>query len=231
MTRVLTILLIALIFISNNSIANTEDFAQKRALMVEKLLKARGITDNKVIEAFLTIPRHKFVSSNMQKHAYSENPLPIGQYQLLEKPYISAVILENAKIKKTDKVLEIGTGSGYQTAILSKLAKEVYSIEINSELAFRAKTRLSEEIYNNVHIKLGDGHKGWSENAPFDVIVASAAPEEIPQALIEQLKVGGKIITPLGRDKQELVKITKTANGTLKESILPVKFVPMIQSL
>lgn len=209
--------------------ASADQSKTKREVMVENQIRSKGITDPAVIKAFLKVPRHKFIEKNIDKIAYQDSKLPIGNYQMMASPYITAMITSSAKITSNDKILEIGTGSGYHTAILAEIAKEVYSIEIDEMLAEKAKANLSELAYKNIHLKTGDGSKGWSSKAPFDVIIGTAAPDKIPQELIDQLKIGGRMIIPLGHESQELVKITKTRKGTLKESILPVKFVPLKQ--
>jgi protein-L-isoaspartate(D-aspartate) O-methyltransferase len=195
--------------------------------MVEKQLKARGIRSQSVLTAMQKVPRHRFVSASQWREAYEDHPLPIGQGQTISQPYIVAYMTEAADITAQEKVLEIGTGSGYQAAVLGELAKEVYSIEIIPELTERAQQILRELGYDNVHAKTGNGWLGWPEHAPFDAILVTAAPDEVPAALVEQLAVNGRLLIPVGRDYQEMTIITKTEKGVVRRHTLPVRFVPM----
>ncbi|RMD59913.1 MAG: protein-L-isoaspartate(D-aspartate) O-methyltransferase [Nitrospirae bacterium] len=196
--------------------------------MVEEQIISRGIKDERVIKAMEETPRHLFVSPDLADRAYEDYPLPIGHGQTISQPYIVAIMTELLRLKGDEKVLEIGTGSGYQAAILSKLAKEVYTIEIIKDLAESAKERLRLLGYKNVHVIWGDGYKGLIEYAPFDCIIVTAAPPKIPEALIKQLKVGGRMVIPVGTFYQELVLIEKDEKGIKKKSIIPVRFVPMV---
>jgi len=209
---------------------NIDEFFQKRVQMVETQLKARDITDQRVHDAMLKVERHKFVPKEYQHLAYIDEPLPIGFGQTISQPYIVAKMTELLELNKNDKVLEIGTGSGYQAAILAELCKEVYTIEIIPELAQRAEKLLKELGYKNIFVKVGDGYYGWPEHAPFDKIIVTCAPKEIPQKLVEQLKDGGKMVLPLGDVFQELVVVEKHNGVVTKKNVFPVRFVPMIKS-
>ncbi len=197
-------------------------------MMVNTQIISRGVDDNRVIKTMKNTPRHLFVPEKIEKSAYSDSPLPIGEGQTISQPYIVALMTELLELKGNEKVLEIGTGSGYQAAILSQLTDICYSIEIVKTLADRSREILSQLGYDNVLVKWGDGYKGWPEHAPFDRIIITAAPEEIPQELVAQLKVGGRMVLPVGKWYQELVLITKDATGIKKETIIPVRFVPMV---
>ena len=204
-------------------------FEQQRTEMVEQQLRARGIQDEAVLESMSKVPRHKFVPQSQVRSAYEDRPLPIGQGQTISQPYIVAYMTEAAEVLATDIVLEIGTGSGYQAAILGELAKEVYTIEIVPELAERASLRLAELGYQNVFVKQGNGYLGWEEHAPYDAILVTAAPDRIPEPLIEQLVAGGKLVIPVGTWFQELLVLEKTPDGLVKERSLPVRFVPLVE--
>jgi protein-L-isoaspartate(D-aspartate) O-methyltransferase len=204
-----------------------EQFAELRRQMVERQIRARGISDKAVLEAMLKVPRHLFVPAENVRLAYQDHPLPIGKEQTISQPYIVAYMSESVEITKNEKVLEIGTGSGYQAAILGELAKEVYTIEIISELADRARRTLNDLGYKNVHVKTGNGYEGWAEHAPYDGIVVTAAPDEVPKALIDQLAVNGKMVIPVGIWDQEMMIITRTAQGVIEKRTIPVRFVPM----
>jgi len=199
--------------------------------MVNSQIVSRGVTDSRVIEVIKNIPRHLFVPKEIERFAYSDGPLPIGHGQTISQPYIVALMTELLQLKGKEKVLEIGTGSGYQAAIISKLAKECYTVEIVEALAKKAKETLAELGYRNIYVRADDGYKGWKEHAPFDAIIITAAPEEVPEELIKQLKVGGRMVLPVGTDYQELVLIKKLKDKIEKEVIIPVRFVPMIMGL
>ena len=204
-----------------------DDFKSLRHKMVESQIEARGIKDSKVLEAMREIPRHEFVEDAVRDQAYNDYPIPIGEGQTISQPYIVGIMTELLAIKGHEKVLEIGTGSGYQAAVLSKLVKEVYTIEIINVLAKRAQATLKKLEFNNVKIKSGDGYKGWKEHAPFDAIILTAAPPKIPQPLIDQLALGGVLVAPIGVLSQELVRIKKEKGKLARENIIPVRFVPM----
>ncbi len=207
---------------------SNSNYEQARRNMVEYQIKARGIKDKRVLSAMLKVPRHLFVPEEMRDLAYRDEPLPIGYSQTISQPYIVAYMTEALKLRPEDKVLEIGTGSGYQTAILAELVREVYTIEIIPELSQRAEETLKNLGYTNIEFLIGDGSKGWPEKAPFDAILVSAAPAEVPPALVDQLQINGRLILPVGTDSQELVLIKKTKKGLEKTSLIGVRFVPLI---
>jgi protein-L-isoaspartate(D-aspartate) O-methyltransferase len=208
--------------------APSSDFAAERQRMVQQQLKARGINNQRVLAAMAKVPREEFVPPESRGASYADGPLPIGYGQTISQPYIVAFMTEELQLKPSDRVLEIGTGSGYQAAILAELVAEVDTIEIVEPLAKNAETTLQRLGYKNVHVKAGDGYKGWPEGAPFDAIIVTCAPDRVPQPLTDQLKDGGRMIIPVGeRFAQELYLLEKK-NGHLKESaVLPVRFVPM----
>lgn len=197
--------------------------------MVREQIIRRGISNNQVIDVMQNTPRHRFVPDGVADYAYQDNALPIGKGQTISQPYIVAFMTETLDVDSTYKVLEIGTGSGYQAAVLSPLVKHVYTIEIVKMLAQRADSTLKALSYNNITVRWGDGYKGWPEEAPFDRIIGTAAPPEIPKALIDQLKPGGKMVLPVGTNWQEIVVLTKSKSGKIqKKNVLPVRFVPMV---
>ena len=202
-------------------------FADARERMVEEQIEARGVRDPRVLAALRAVPRHEFVPPEERAHAYRDRPLPIGQGQTISQPYIVAVMTELLELSGDEKVLEIGTGSGYQAAVLSQLAREVYTIEIVPELASRAEADLRRLGHANVRVRQGDGYRGWPEHAPFDAIVVTAAPGHVPQPLVDQLAVGGRLVLPVGDVFQDLVLVTRDALGVREERLLGVRFVPM----
>jgi protein-L-isoaspartate(D-aspartate) O-methyltransferase len=199
----------------------------ERERMVATQIASRGVRDARVLKAMKDVPRHFFVPEWDQRRAYADHPLPIGQGQTISQPYIVAFMTEALGLEESDKVLEVGTGSGYQAAILAELVESVFTIEIVEELGKPARWLLREMGYKNVQVHIGDGYRGWPEEAPFDAIIVTAAPDHVPPALIEQLKPGGRMVIPVGTVFQELLVITKTSEGVEQESILPVIFVPM----
>jgi len=202
--------------------------ASSAAAMIERQLRGRGISDPGVLRAMGSVPREKFVPKELRDRAYEDRPLPLGYGQTISQPYIVAFMTEQLQPKKSQRVLEIGTGSGYQAAVLSDLVAEVYTIEIVRPLAQRAEAVLRELGYKNVKVKAGDGYKGWPEHAPFDAIIVTAAPSQIPPALFEQLREGGRMVVPVGLGFQNLQMVTKE-NGQMKiEHKFPVVFVPML---
>jgi protein-L-isoaspartate(D-aspartate) O-methyltransferase len=203
------------------------DYKTMREKMVETQIKARGVKDPRVLAAILKVERHLFVSKDLQASAYSDNPLPIGEGQTISQPYIVALMTELLDLKGDEKVLEVGTGSGYQAAILAELAKEVYTIEIVDKLASSSETLLRELGYKNIKVKAGDGYLGWPEVAPFDAIIITCAPDHIPKPLLEQLKEGGRMVVPVGAYTQELKRIVKRAGKIETTDVIPVIFVPM----
>jgi protein-L-isoaspartate(D-aspartate) O-methyltransferase len=204
------------------------DLARERQKMVQEQLVPRGIHDGRVLVAMAKVPREEFVPADSRAATYEDGPLPIGYDQTISQPYIVAFMTEQLRLSRTDRVLEIGTGSGYQAAILAELAGEVYTIEIVEALAKNAQATLQRLGYKNVHLKVGDGYKGWPEYAPFDAIIVTCAPDKVPQLLTDQLKEGGRMIIPVGDRFAQQLYLLEKKNGQLKESVtLPVRFVPM----
>lgn len=198
--------------------------------MIEEQIKARGITDERLLDAIRNTPRHKFVPEKYEHSAYKDGPLPIGHDQTISQPYIVALMTDKLSLQGDEKVLEIGTGSAYQAAILSHLASEVYTMEIVEELARSAEERLEDMEYDNVFVLHGNGYKGWPEKAPFDRIIVTAAPEEIPQELVDQLAENGKMVLPVGKGVQMLKVVTKDEQGNINEKVITgVRFVPMVR--
>lgn len=206
-----------------------EKFDIKRKKMVEEQIVARGISNTEVINAMLKVPRHLFVPDGLKRYAYEDTPLLIGFGQTISQPYIVAYMTEKLNPRNDSRVLEIGTGSGYQAAVLAEIVKEVYTVEIIQPLAENAERRLKELGYNNIFVKHGNGYLGWEECAPFDAIIVTAAPKRIPEKLIQQLKPGGRMVIPLGSVYQELYLVIKTEDGYVKRALLPVRFVPMVK--
>lgn len=206
-----------------------QDYATLRGHMVRDQIERRGVRNPTVLAAMREVPRHLFVPKGLQDAAYKDTPLPIGYEQTISQPYIVGAMTQMLEVNPGSRVLEIGTGSGYQAAILSRLAKEVYSIEIVPELAAASAALLRSLGYRNVTVRHGDGYAGWPEKAPFDRIILTAAPPEIPQALIDQLARGGRLVAPEGESYQELVIVRKDSNGAVtRERSIPVRFVPMV---
>ena len=201
---------------------------RRRATMVETQIAARGVRDPRVLAAMRKVPRHLFVEPAERARAYEDHPLPIAGSQTISQPYIVALMTELLALPEHARVLEIGTGSGYQSAVLGEIADDVYSIEILPELARASARKLGELGYKNVTVREGDGYRGWPEHAPYDGIIVTAAPESVPQPLIEQLAPGGRMVIPVGTFFQELKVFTRGADGRITEqSIIPVRFVPM----
>lgn len=214
------------------SCAQTGDsFQALRNHMVKNQIEARGISDKKVIEAFRNVERHRFVLPEFIRYAYSDSPLPIDEGQTISQPYIVAYMTEILNLKRTDKVLEIGTGSGYQAAILAELCDSVFTIEIFEKLAQKAGRVFEELGYDNIHTKTGDGYMGWQEFAPFDAVIVTCSPTKVPEPLKEQLAEGGRMIIPVGESPVQNLVLLKKRKGKLRqENVLPVRFVPMIDS-
>ena len=206
---------------------NEIEFTKQRIEMIKYQIKARGIKDSLVLTAISHVKRHLFVPDSLKRYAYSDHPLPIDAEQTISQPYIVAIMTELLELNGNENVLEIGTGSGYQAAILGEIAKEVYSIEIIEQLAEQAKDILNTLGYENITVKSGDGYIGWKEHAPFDGIIVTCAPPYIPEPLIEQLAEGGRMVIPVGINRQELLLIKKVDGKIIKENIIPVRFVPM----
>ncbi len=205
------------------------DYSKARLKMVEEQIVARGIKDPRVIEAMKKVPRHLFVEEALQGQAYSDHPLPIGEKQTISQPYMVALMTEALLLKGKEKVLEIGTGSGYQAAILAELAEKVFSIERIRSLAIRARELLYRLGYYNFEIKIFDGTLGWIEESPFDAILVTAGAPEIPQSFIDQLSIGGRLVIPVGDAYvQELIRVTKTKEGLKKEDLGGCRFVKLI---
>jgi len=203
------------------------ELARQRGEMVSRQLAARDITDPRVLDAMRSVRRHRFVPPEQRDNAYEDRPLPIGYAQTISQPYVVAFMTQAVRLKGGENVLEVGTGSGYQAAVLAKLAKQVYSIEIVEELAARSAATLKAEGYANVTVRHGDGYRGWPKQAPFDVIVVTAAPDHVPQPLVDQLAVGGRLVIPVGDVYQNVLLVERTKDGTDTRSLLPVRFVPM----
>ncbi len=202
-------------------------YAQARERMVQTQIIRRGVKDTLTVAAMKAVPRHRFVPESIREQAYHDHPLPIGLDQTISQPYIVAYMTEALALRGGEKVLEIGTGSGYQAAVLAEIADSVFSIEILKPLADRASAQLSALGYKNVCVRCGDGYKGWPDHAPFDAIIVTAAPDHIPQPLKDQLKIGGRMIIPVGARYQELLLITRPEKGFEEKRLLPVRFVPM----
>jgi len=207
--------------------AGSDGFELLRRSMVEQQVKQRGITQPEVLAAMEQVPRHLFVPESLRSEAYSDQPLVLGQGRTVYQPYVVALMTSLLDLKHGAKVLEVGTGSGYHAAVLSRIAREVYSIEIMEPVANQASKRLSVLGYHNVEVRWGDGYRGWPEKQPFDAILLSAAPSQIPKPLLDQLRVGGKMVAPVGGFFQDLLVITKTADGLEKRTVIPVRLSPM----
>ena len=218
-------LLLGMLLISEP--ARAADLETRRARMVAEQLVARDITDPRVLDAMRSVPRHEFVPPAQRERAYDDTPLPIGHGQTISQPYIVALMTQLAELTPQARVLEIGTGSGYQAAVLAAIAREVWSIEILEPLARSAETTLERLGVRNVHVRNGDGWKGWPEAAPFDAIVVTAAPETVPSALLDQLAPGGRLVIPVGDDEQVLEVHQRTPDGIRVRRVAAVRFVPM----
>lgn len=217
------------LFAGSNCATTAQEFDTARRRMVETQLQAEGISSNAVLQAMARVPRHLFVPPELRDRAYENSPLPIGLGQTISQPYIVAYMTEALQVTRDHAVLEIGTGSGYQAAVLAELAREVLTIEIVPQLADRARAALNETGYSNVTVRTGNGYLGWPERAPFQRIIVTAAPDAIPQALVDQLAVGGIMVAPVGTASQEIVIVTKTPEGVAEKRTIPVRFVPMVQ--
>ena len=202
------------------------DTAVAREAMVDRQIEARGIRDPRVLAAMRQVPRERFIPADVAPLAYADQPLPIGYGQTISQPYIVAYMSEALHVNENARVLEIGTGSGYQAAVLGELAREVYTIEIVPELAERARATLESLGYSKVHVRAGDGYLGWPEQAPFDAIMVTAAPDHVPQPLIDQLALGGRLVIPVGDVEQQIRILTRTAEGIEESRTIPVRFVP-----
>ena len=205
----------------------SDETARLRDAMVRQQIEARGVHHRPTLEAMRKVPRHEFVPPGQRAGAYADHPLPIGHRQTISQPYIVAFMTEALDLEAGDRVLEVGTGSGYQAAVLAEIVEEVYTIEIVEPLARESGERLKRLGYTNVHVRAGDGYRGWPERAPFDAIIVTAAAPRIPEALKEQLASGGRLIIPVGDDVQELRLVTRRGDRFEEKSVLPVRFVPM----
>ena len=208
--------------------AESDPTATERRRMIQDQIEARGISNRAVLDAMARVPRHLFVPPPQRASAYEDRPLPIGSGQTISQPYIVAYMTEALQLSRDHRVLEIGTGSGYQAAVLSLLAREVYSIEIVPGLAESASRTLASNGYTNVQVRTGNGYLGWPERAPFARIIVTAAPPEVPRALIDQLEVGGMMLVPVGTLFQDMTIVRKTASGVTEQRTIPVRFVPMV---
>lgn len=223
------ILIVSPLIVSTTTVKSAEiNWKELRKDMVEKQIQRRGIKNPAVLQAMRTVKRHELVPVPYRSKAYGDHPLPIGEKQTISQPYIVGLMSELLQAKPGDKILEIGTGSGYQAAVLAEMGLEVFSIEIIEPLARRAKADLKRLGYPDVQVRFGDGYQGWPGEAPFDGIIITAAPPRLPEPLVQQLKVGGRIVVPVGRGAQDLNVYTKKEDGAVSvETIIPVRFVPM----
>jgi len=230
------ILIVILVFCLTISAQEQEEegeelFAQRRRSMVLNQLKSRDIVDSKVLQAMLTVPRHKFVDEHIRESAYNDYPLAIGEGQTISQPYIVALMTQLLELKGNEKVLEIGTGSGYQAAVLAEIVKEIYTVEIYESLSKKSEKLLTDLGYRNIKFKVGDGYYGWEEYAPYDAIIVTCAPDHVPPPLLQQIKEdGGRIVIPVGGIwmVQTLMKIEKAGEQIKSKGIIGVRFVPMI---
>jgi protein-L-isoaspartate(D-aspartate) O-methyltransferase len=212
---------------ADSAAAPSQNYERERRMMVVRQLEHRGISDKRVLRAMNEVPRHEFVPNQARSVAYGDHPLPIGFGQTISQPYIVAFMAERLVLEPADRLLEVGTGSGYQAAVLSRLVKQIFSIEIVDELILRATCDLQRLEYQNILVKKGDGYEGWSEFAPFDAITVAAALDHIPQPLIDQLREGGRMVIPVGSaHHQQLLLIEKNPSGLRRRAICPVRFVP-----
>ncbi|MCD4772111.1 MAG: protein-L-isoaspartate(D-aspartate) O-methyltransferase [Bacteroidales bacterium] len=222
-------ILLILFFQCSGQVSQVKDFEYQRKMMVKKQIEWRGINNNKILNAMRKVPRHKFIPEIYQEYAYEDTPLPIGDGQTISQPYIVAFMTDALNLNAKDKVLEIGTGSGYQAAILAEICDTVYTIEIFKSLGENAETVLKDLDYKNIFFKIGDGYNGWEKHSPFDAIIVTCAPTDIPKPLEEQLNEGGRMIIPVGKESVQKLVLIKKKNGKLyQDAVLPVRFVPMI---
>ncbi len=225
--RALRLAGLALCYLSLVPAFGQEDLQASRRREMVEVVRGRGVSDRRVLDAMGQVPRHLFVPEPVRPQAYEDFPLPIGSQQTISQPYIVALMTSLLDLKGGEKVLEIGTGSGYQAAVLSQVAGEVYTIEILGPLSESARKAIGGLGYGNIHFRVGDGYAGWPEAAPFDGILVTAAPEKVPQPLLDQLKIGGKLVIPVGSFFQDLLVYTRTATGIERKNVAPVRFVPM----
>jgi protein-L-isoaspartate(D-aspartate) O-methyltransferase len=214
---------------NNLKIGDTPELYKQRQKMIRDQILSRGIADALVIQALERVPRHRFVSERIERSAHDDTPLPISDGQTISQPFIVAYMTAALELRGGEKILEVGTGSGYQAAVLAEIVDQVCTVEINANLAIEVSRRFKKMGYDNIALKFGDGYKGWPEHAPFDGIVVTAAPDHVPQRLVEQLRIGGRMIIPVGDVNQDLLVIFKQPDGSIKkESRIPVRFVPML---
>ncbi len=229
-SRLLALITLIIFLFSNCNAQNMKngDYEEQRERMVRTQIKSRGITDKQVLDAMMKVPRHLFVAKEYQDQAYGDYPLPIGEGQTISQPYIVAIMTEVLDLDKYDKVLEIGTGSGYQAAVLGEICDSVFTIELYESLGKKAADLIAELQYDNVFVKVGDGYQGWKEHSPFDAIIVTCAPKHVPEPLIEQLREGGKMVIPVGElYSQELLLLIKEGGEMKRKYLIPVRFVPM----
>jgi protein-L-isoaspartate(D-aspartate) O-methyltransferase len=220
--------LFLLLLLLGCEVAAADDFYAERQKMVQEQVIMRGITDENVIAAMRMVPRHLFVPMMLRLAAYGDRPLPIGHYQTISQPYMVALMSEKLALKPGDRVLEVGTGSGYEAAVLAQMGMQVYTIEVVDSLGKEAEVLLHNLGYKNVKVKIGDGFGGWPEHAPFDAVIVTCAPEKVPPPLIEQTREGGRIVIPVGKPGDQKLWVMERKEGKLeKRAILPVRFVPM----
>lgn len=222
------VLILLCVFLLSQSIIAQEDYKTLQKRMVKEQIQDRGVSHLPTLTAILNVPRHEFVPKNLRSQAYLDRPLPIGNGQTISQPYIVAIMTAALKPKKLDRILEVGTGSGYQAAILAKIVDSVYTIEIVRVLALAAKKRLRKLEFENIIVRAGDGYHGWPEKEPFDAIIVTAGAETIPQPLLDQLKVGGRMVIPVGphRGVRQLVLVIKKKDKIVKKNLMAVRFVP-----
>lgn len=225
------IFIVILLFFTGRGFCQA-DYKSQRENMVSSQLKNRGITDKATLDAMLNVPRHQFVPDHLKKLAYDDGPLPIGEGQTISQPFIVAFMTQSLDLKPGYKVLEIGTGSGYQAAILAEIVDTIFTIEIVEKLGLAAKAKFKEMGYDNIQVKIGDGYHGWPEESPFDAIIVTAGAESVPPALVEQLKDGGQLIIPVGTSNavEQLVLVTKKNNKVKTKDLMPVRFVPFTRA-
>jgi protein-L-isoaspartate(D-aspartate) O-methyltransferase len=212
---------------TNSQKFNSADLIRLREKMIREQLEGRDVKDTRVLASMAKVLRHEFVPSDLIESAYDDCALPLSMGQTISQPYIVGYMTQALELKGTERVLEVGTGSGYQAAVLAEIVPEVYTIEILPELGAQAASTLTRLGYRNIHFRIGDGYTGWPEHAPYDRIMVTAAPEKVPQPLIDQLKIGGRMIIPIGRIEQELAVLEKDSAGITRRSTIPVRFVPM----
>jgi protein-L-isoaspartate(D-aspartate) O-methyltransferase len=222
------IVVVLVMFAGMLTCAQADNWQALRQQMVDTQIRAREVRSEAVLQAMARVPRHLFVPESLRPYAYEDRPLPIGRGQTISQPYIVGYMTDALQLEPAHRVLEIGTGSGYQAAVLADIATHVYSIEIVPELAEGARRALTDAGYRNVDVRTGNGYLGWPDRAPFDRIIVTAAPPTIPTALVDQLAVGGIMVVPVGTDYQEIVVISRTAQGVTEKRTIPVRFVPMV---